>query len=84
LQKFISRDELKNLLETIDEVADFVSVHSKVSLCRDHRDNFLLELAVDGKADYLLTGDKDLLVLEQIKQTRIMKIATFMEQILDD
>jgi putative PIN family toxin of toxin-antitoxin system len=82
LQKYISKDELDDLLETIDEVADFVSVHSSVTLCRDPKDNFLLELAIDGNADYLLTGDKDLLVLKQIEGTQIMKIAAFMEQVI--
>ena len=57
LRKYISQDELEDLLETIDEVADFVNVTSKISECRDPKDNFLLLLAVDGKADYLLTGD---------------------------
>jgi putative PIN family toxin of toxin-antitoxin system len=84
LRKYISKDELEDLLETIDEIAEFVSVRSKVTLCRDPKDNFLLELAIDGKADYLLTGDKDLLVLNQIEQTRIMKIAAFMDQIISN
>jgi predicted nucleic acid-binding protein len=39
----------------------------------------LLELAVDGNADYLITGDKDLLVLQTIKKTRIIKMNDFPE-----
>ena len=64
LRKYISRNELEDLLETIDDIAEFVNVTSEISECRDPKDNFLLSLAVDGKADYLLTGDKDLLVFE--------------------
>ena len=64
LRKYISRDELEDLLETIDEVAEFVKVASNVTECRDPKDNYLLSLAIDGKADYLLTGDKDLLELK--------------------
>jgi putative PIN family toxin of toxin-antitoxin system len=82
LQKYISKDELGDLLETIVEIAEFIPVRSNVTLCRDPKDNFLLALAIDGTADYLLTGDKDLLVLKQVEQTRIMKIAAFMEQII--
>ncbi len=33
---------------------------SRVNVCRDPKDNFLLALAKDGKATHLVTGDKDL------------------------
>ena len=79
IRKYISKDELDDLLETIDEVAEFVSVTSKISKCRDPKDNFLLSLAVDGKADYLLTGDKDLLVLEKMDNTEIKTISEFFD-----
>ncbi|TVR16898.1 MAG: putative toxin-antitoxin system toxin component, PIN family [Balneolaceae bacterium] len=81
LRKYISRDELEYLLETIDEVADFVNVTSNISECRDPKDNFLLSLAVDGKADYLLTGDRDLLVLKEIGNTEIKTISEFFDVI---
>lgn len=79
LRKYISQDELEDLLETIDEVAEFVNVTSKISDCRDPKDNFLLSLAVDGKANYLLTGDKDLLVLKKIGDTEIRTISEFFD-----
>ena len=41
----------------------------------------MLSLAVDGKADYLLTGDKDLLVLEKIGDTKIKTISEFFDVI---
>jgi putative PIN family toxin of toxin-antitoxin system len=84
LRKYISKGKLEDLLETIDEVAKFIPVRSNVIRCRDPKDNFLLNLAIDGNADYLLTGDKDLLVLKQIDQTQIMKIAEFMEQVISN
>jgi putative PIN family toxin of toxin-antitoxin system len=79
LRKFISGNELEDILETIDEVAEFVDVTSEMSKCRDPKDNFLLSLAVDGKADYLLTGDKDLLVLKKIGETEIRTISEFFD-----
>jgi len=81
LRKYVSRDELEDLLETIDEVAEFVNVTSEILECRDPKDNFLLSLAVDGKADYLLTGDKDLLVLKEIGNTEIKTISEFFDVI---
>lgn len=44
-----------------------VSIHSTIRACRDPRDNKFLELAVDGQADLILTGDRDLLALHPFR-----------------
>jgi hypothetical protein len=55
-----------------------VNVKSKIEMCRDSKDNFLLSLAVDGNADYLITGDKDLLILEKVNKTLIVTIQEYL------
>ncbi|WP_188562824.1 putative toxin-antitoxin system toxin component, PIN family [Hymenobacter frigidus] len=55
-------------------------VTSAVELCRDPKDNFLLNLALDSQADYLLSGDEDLLVLGSVGSTSIMTLAEFAQQ----
>jgi predicted nucleic acid-binding protein len=50
------------------------------SICRDVRDNFLLALAKDSKADYLITGDKVLLELKNFNKTKITTISSFFEE----
>lgn len=80
LKKYFPKHDVENLLETIGEVAEFVEVTSEVTKCRDPKDNFLLSLAVDGNADYLLTGDNDLLVLEKIGNTEIKTISEFLDK----
>jgi len=57
-----------------------ITVVSAIEVCRDPKDNFLLSLAIDGKADYLLTGDKDLLELKQIQQTKIQTLTDFLQK----
>ncbi|MFN8431438.1 MAG: putative toxin-antitoxin system toxin component, PIN family [Spirosomataceae bacterium] len=42
------------------------------------KDNFLLSLAVDSMADYLITGDKDLLELVNINKTKILTMSQFL------
>jgi len=51
-----------------------VPVVSEVSICRDPKDNFLLALAIDSKADFLVTGDQDLLSLKNIENTGIITL----------
>ncbi len=76
-KKYFSATDLKNLLKQINKHAEFIVVKSDIKLCRDEKDNFLLSLATDGKADYLITGDKDLLVLENINDTEIICMTDF-------
>jgi len=77
LRKYFSEDDLKQMLELINHYADFISVTSNVKVCRDENDNFLLSLALDSKANYLITGDNDLLVINQIEKTRIITISEY-------
>lgn len=49
-----------------------------ITICRDPKDNYLLSLAKDGKADYLITGDQDLLILEKFEQTSICLLNQFL------
>ena len=48
-----------------------------VNLSRDMNDNYLLSMALESHADYLVTGDLDLLVLEKIGDTKIVSMLDF-------
>ncbi len=49
--------------------------------CRDPKDDYLLELAVQSKAIYLVSGDSDLLDLGTIGDCRIMTVKQFEQEI---
>ena len=76
-KKFFTTNDKKLIFNIIERYADYVTVTSNVDLCRDVKDNFLLSLAKDSKADFLITGDKDLLVLKMFEETRIVTIAEY-------
>ena len=78
-RRFFSASDIEEILETIDEYADFVKVQTKIEVCRDTKDNFLLSLSIDGNADFLLTGDKDLLDLTKFGKTTILTISDFLQ-----
>lgn len=78
-RRFFSAADIEELLETISDYADFVNVHSHIEVCRDAKDNFLLSLSLDGEADFLLTGDKDLLDLTKFGGTAIVTITEFLD-----
>jgi putative PIN family toxin of toxin-antitoxin system len=49
--------------DTLIKRATFVSVTQTVDICRDPDDNFILALGLASKADYLITGDRDILAI---------------------
>ena len=51
------------------------------SRCRDPKDDYLLELAVQSKAIYLVSGDSDLLEMGTIGDCRIMTVKQFEQEI---
>ncbi|BCW95363.1 MAG: putative toxin-antitoxin system toxin component, PIN family [Fimbriimonadales bacterium] len=51
---------IREYIALIREQSVWVEVEGTVRLCRDPRDNFLIETAIFGNADYLVTRDDDL------------------------
>lgn len=79
LRKYFTGDALTDMLESFDAFIDVVAVKSNGEICRDPKDNFLLVLAKDGKATYLLTGDKDLLEIQKFGSTKILTLTHFLD-----
>ncbi len=57
--------------------AELVTITERIAACRDPKDDKFLELAVNGCADLILTGDNDLLVLHPFREIAIVAPATF-------
>jgi putative PIN family toxin of toxin-antitoxin system len=65
----ITRKQLEALISGIAAFvanARLVSPRKHLALCRDEKDNMVLECCLESKADFLITGDKDLLELVDI------------------
>lgn len=66
-------------LEAVLARAVHVQLRGTVKACRDPKDDMFLECALRAKADVLVAGDKDLLVLGAYKGTRILTPAQYLE-----
>lgn len=60
---YVSREDRRRFFELFARVAEWVTITTTIRRCRDPNDDKFLELAIDGNADWILTGDKDLLEL---------------------
>ena len=77
LQKYFSSDNIRELMALLEMKALFVEIKEHVSDCRDTKDNFLLDLCISGNADYLVTGDADLIALHPFRGVKIIHYRDF-------
>lgn len=66
-------DEVRHLFST----AALISINERVAACRDPDDDKFLEVAVNGQADVIVSGDNDLLALHEFRRIPIITPAAF-------
>ena len=76
--RFRSNGMIAELLTAILALGHLVDVTHTVNECRDPRDNHILELALSGQADTILTGDNDLLTLHPWRGIALLNPADFL------
>ena len=75
--KYFQDDDVKEFFEYLKSVSIHIKIKSEVNICRDEKDNYLLALAQDCQADYIVTGDKDLLTIGTFGKTQIIRFSEF-------
>lgn len=81
LKKYFPKESVKELVELLETIAENVAIKPAHFVNRDPKDNFLLDLITYSKADYLVTGDKDLLEFNPFKTAQILTPAEFGRQL---
>ncbi len=82
LKKYFPKDSVRELIDLLEIIAEKIAIEPTHFISRDPKDNFLLDLIDYSKADYLVTGDKDLLEHNPFKTAQIVTPAAF-EKILE-
>ncbi|MFN9860325.1 MAG: putative toxin-antitoxin system toxin component, PIN family, partial [Pseudanabaena sp.] len=74
-----SSKQLRNeFLNAFLAIVENVQIVEKIAACRDRKDDKFLELAVNGKANYIITGDQDLLVLNPFQDIEIISVSDYL------
>ena len=81
--KYISVGEVEELIALLSMKVIVPAIYEKITDCRDPKDNMILEEAVYGNAQYIITGDDDLLVLNPYKWIKIINLRDFITEIYD-
>ncbi|SPF42220.1 Nucleotide binding protein PINc [Candidatus Sulfotelmatobacter kueseliae] len=77
--RYVSREERALFLAQIGVAAEFVHIIQVVRECRDQNDDKFLEVALNGRADVIITGDADLLAMSPWRDVAIATPATYLE-----
>ena len=77
-ERYVTRQERAAFLRNLLRMAMSVPITEPVRACRDPKDDKILELAVNGRADYMVTGDDDLLVMSMFRGIVIIRPAEFL------
>lgn len=75
LQKYIAESGLtkEQLLEKINSLCHIIFGEKlNIDVCRDPDDNKIIECAIHAKANFIISGDKDLLSLKEYKNIKII------------
>ena len=70
--KYISIENRERFLSRLVSNVEIVGIEVNIKECRDAKDDKFLELAVSGNADYIITGDADLLILNPFRNIPIL------------
>lgn len=79
LAKLFKSEDVRELLELLQTDAEWVATKTKLSVSRDPEDDIVLECAVDGQADTIVTGDEDLLCLKSVRKIPIQTPRQFLK-----
>jgi uncharacterized protein len=78
---YVSRKERETFLALLGSTAEFIPIIQLIRECRDPKDDKFLEVALNGRADAIITGDTDLLAMNPWRGIEILSPATYLARI---
>jgi putative PIN family toxin of toxin-antitoxin system len=72
------KEEISRAAVVLGEMGTIVAPTRRLAVFRDEPDNRILECAVDGKADAIVTGDKAMLALGRYEGIRLISLAEYL------
>jgi putative PIN family toxin of toxin-antitoxin system len=79
--KYFTDERRYQIIDKLEHDTVSFKVTKFIKACRDPKDDKFLELAVTAKANYIISGDSDLLVLNPFKSIQIVTPAEFLNQL---
>src|SRR3990170_1345833 len=74
------KEELSRVAVVLGEMGQIVEPSRRLSVLRDEPDNRILECAVEGKAEAIVTGDKAMLAIGEYEEIRLVTLADYLKK----
>lgn len=74
------KEEISRVAVILSEMAEWVVPSERIKVLNDEPDNRILECAVSGNADVIVTGDKELLGLRGYEKIKIISLREYLEK----
>jgi uncharacterized protein len=78
-RRYVNEEDIRRFLAALTREAQWVDINVRIVACRDPKDDKFLELAVCGHAEYIVTGDADLIVLHPFRGIQILTPSAFLD-----
>ena len=75
--KYVSADDREAYVNNLILSADLVIIDNLIQGCRDRDDDKFLETAVKGDAQFIISGDQDLLTMHRFEGIDIVTVQVF-------
>lgn len=79
-ERYFDQEKVGELISLLNIVSEKVKIKAIEQICRDPKDDFLLALSKESKANYLVTSDNDLLSIGIYGRTEILTVNKFKEK----
>ena len=70
---YVLIEDRQEFIRYLARICETVEIVRRIEACRDPKDNKFLELAINGNAEMIITGDNDLLVLNPFENIKIVR-----------
>ena len=78
--RYVSLEDRKTFILLLGRISERVMIIRRIQACRDPKDDKFLELAVNGVADLIISGDEDLLTLHPFMDISILSPADYLQE----
>ena len=81
--RYVSREDRRHFLRLLGGIVRMIPITQHIAACRDARDDKFLDVALNGEAHLIITGDQDLLELHPFHGIEILSPAEFLHRPVD-
>jgi uncharacterized protein len=78
--RYVDIEDRQEFIRHISTLVEVVTILQRFQACRDPKDDMFLDVAVNGQASTIITGDADLLALDPFMEIRIVTPAMWVDR----